>query len=159
MGGFVRARVFNQGMVEAPADKVWGYLTDWAGSRRQRPPGGGGMGDLTLAKVTLEGGQDDIPRTRAMEFGPFGVVRETLLRQDDAAMHIYYNIEGTGPHGIRNYLATTDIDAVAENRSQVTIMARFDVAASELVKAKSLIDFAHNQGVIEAMRAFFAPGE
>jgi hypothetical protein len=150
-----RVRVFNQRLVDAPADKVWEYLIDWAGTRRQRRAGG--MGDLTLSKLVLEGGEHDIPRTRVMEFGAFGEVRETLLHQDDAAMHLYYNIEGTGPHGIRNYLATTDVDAVGENRCQITITARFDIdEGADLVKAKALIDFAHNQAVIAAVRAFLA---
>jgi len=150
-----RARIFNQGVVEVSADKAWAYLTDWAGSKRQRRAGG--MGELTLAQIVLEGGEDEIPRTRVMEFGAFGVVRETLLRQDDAAMHLYYNIEGVGPHGIRNYLATTDVDALSEHRCQITITARFDLeSADELVKAKGLIDFAHNQAVIGSMRAYFA---
>lgn len=153
---FERVRVINQRLVDAPADKVWAYLTDWAGTRRSRRAGG--MGELTLSKIVLEGEENAIPRTRVMEFGAFGVVRETLLHQDDAAMHLYYNIEGTGPHGIRNYLATTDVDAVGDNRCQVTITARFDIEeGAELVKAKALIDFAHNQAVIGTLRAYFAP--
>ena len=156
MNDIVRARIFNQGFVDASAESVWAYLTDWAGERRQRRPNTA-MGDLALSKISLEGGIADIPRTRVMDFGAFGVVRETLLYQDDVAMHLYYNIEGTGPHGIRNYLATTDVDPVGDNLCQVTITARFDLAAGqELVKAKSLIDFAHNQAVIGGLRAFFA---
>jgi hypothetical protein len=150
-----RVRVFNQGLVEVSADKAWAYLTDWAGTKRQRRSTG--MGELALAQIKLEGSEDQIPRTRVMEFGAFGIVRETLLRQDDAAMHIYYNIEGVGPHGIKNYLATTDIDALSETRCQVTITARFDLdSADDLIKAKALIDFAHNQAVIAGMRAYFA---
>jgi hypothetical protein len=81
---------------------------------------------------------------------------ESSVHQDDAAMHLYYNIEGTGPHGIRNYLATTDVDAMCEHRCQISITARFDLAESDdLVKAKGLIDFAHNQAVIGSMRAYF----
>jgi hypothetical protein len=151
---FHRVRIFNQGVVEVSADRAWAYLTDWAGSKRQRRAGG--MGDLTLAQITLEGAEDAIPRTRIMQFGAFGIVREKLLHQDDAAMHLYYNIEGTGPHGIRNYLATTDVDAMCEHRCQISITARFDLAESDdLVKAKGLIDFAHNQAVIGSMRAYF----
>jgi hypothetical protein len=150
-----RARVFNQGVVEVSADKAWEYLTDWAGSKRKRA--GGGMGELTLAKIALEGGESQIPRTRVMEFGTFGVVRETLLHQDDAMMHLYYNIEGVGPHGIKNYLATTDVDRLTDARCQVTITARFDLDADgDVVKAKALIDFAHNQAVIAAMGKYFA---
>jgi hypothetical protein len=150
-----RVRVFNQGVVGVSAAKAWAYLTDWAGSKRQRRASG--MGDLAVAQIILEGREDEIPRTRIMEFGAFGAVRETLLHLDDTAMHLYYNIEGVGPYGIKNYLATTDIDALCPDRCQVTITARFDLAAADdLVKAKGLIDFAHNQAVIGAMRAHFA---
>ncbi len=150
-----RGRIFNQGYVDAPAAKVWAYLVDWAGSKRQRT--GADLGALTLAKIDLIGEPDQIPRTRAMEFGAFGVIRETLLGQDDERMHIYYNIEGVGPFGIRNYLATTDVDDMGPDRSQVTITARFDMPPdADAAKIKALIDLAHLQGVIGAMQRYFA---
>lgn len=150
-----RGRIFNQGYVNVSAAKAWAYLTDWAGSNRQRS--GANLGDLTLAKVVLEGRPDQIPRTRAMEFGALGVVRETLLHQDDATMHIYYNMEGTGPYGLTNYLATTDIDDMGPNLCQVTLSARFDIPeGGDAAKIKALIDLAHNQGVIGAMQRYFA---
>jgi hypothetical protein len=151
---FERVRTINQSLIDQSAEKVWSYLTDWAGSRRQRA---GGMGQLTVAKISLEGEIDQIPRTRVLEFGAFGTVRETLLRQDDSAMHLYYIIEGTGPLGIRNYLATTDVDPVGPDRCQVTITARFDLErGGDVVKAKGLIDFAHNDAVIGAIRRYYA---
>ena len=156
MNNIVRARIFNQAIVETSAQNVWAYLIDWAGERRERRPSGA-MGDLAFSKISLEGGTARIPRTRVMDFGAFGVIRETLLYQDDVAMHLYYNIEGTGPHGIRNYLATTDVDSIRADRSQVTITARFDLDGDQdLLKAKSVIDLAHNQAVIGGLRAFFA---
>lgn len=149
-----RVRIINQSFVPVSAEKAWEYLTDWAGSNRQR---GSGMGDLTLASITLEGAMTDIPRTRVMEFGAFGVIRETLLHQDDHAMHIYYNIEGVGPHGVRNYLATTDVDPVDSENCQITITARFDLEnGADVAKAKNVIDFAHNQGVFGAMTRYYA---
>ena len=90
-----------------------------------------------------------------MQFGAFGTVRETLLYQNDDAMHLYYNIEGIGPQGVKNYLATTDVDAISPASSQVTITARFDLdAGADVVKAKSIIDLAHNHGVIGALRRY-----
>ncbi|MGO9934706.1 MAG: SRPBCC family protein [Steroidobacteraceae bacterium] len=148
-----RVRVFNQALVQAPAAKVWEWLTDWAGSHRQRRPDG--MGELTLAKIALIGVHGQIPRAREMHFGAFGLVRETLLYQNDEAMHLYYNIEGTGPCGVKNYLATTDVDAICETVAQVTISARFDLdAKADVVKAKSVIDFAHNEAVIGSIRRY-----
>jgi hypothetical protein len=148
-----RVRIFNQGVVEAPAGKVWEWLTDWAGTRRIRRPTD--MGDLSLAKIELIGEHGQIPRAREMQFGAFGKVRETLLYQNDAAMHLYYNIEGTGPHGVKNYLATTDVDPISPVSSQVTITARFDLDPdADVAKAKAIIDFAHNTAVIGALRRY-----
>jgi hypothetical protein len=148
-----RVRVFNQSFLPVSAEKAWAYLCDWAGTNRQRI---GGLGELTLAKIELEGGIDDIPRTRAMEFGAFGVVRETLLYQNHEDRHLYYNMEGVGPHGIRNYLATTDIDEAGEERCQITIAARFDLdEGADVAKVKALIDFAHNQGVIRQIQRYY----
>jgi len=148
-----RVRVFNQALVQAPAAKVWEWLIDWAGTNRARRPDG--MGELTLAKIELIGVHGQVPRAREMQFGAFGLVRETLLYQNDAAMHLYYNIEGTGPCGVENYLATTEVDAISEMVAQITINARFDLAPkADVVKAKSIIDFAHNEAVIGSIRRY-----
>lgn len=156
MSRMQRVRIFNQNVVHAPAPKVWEWLTDWAGTLRTRRPAN--MGDLAVAKIELIGEHGRIPRAREMEFGVFGKVRETLLYQNDEAMHLYYNIEGTGPHGVKNYLATTDIDAISPVSSQVTITARFDLdPEADVVKAKAIIDFAHNHAVIGALRRYLEP--
>jgi len=149
-----RVRVFNQGFVDAPAGEAWQWLTDWAGTRRARAPSGGA---LAFTKIELIGGEDEIPRTRVFEFPVLGVVRETLLYQNDEAMHLYYRIDGEGPLGIRNYLATTEIDPISESSCFVAIAARFDLApGADVIKAKGLIDAAHNNSVIDGMRRYFA---
>jgi hypothetical protein len=149
-----RVRVFNQGRVDGSARKAWAWITDWAGTRRGTRAGGGG--DLAFGKIELIGDPDQTPRTRVMEFPALGVVRETLLHQDDEAMHLYYNIEGQGPLGIRNYLATTDVDPISDDACLVTITARFDLAPdASVTKAKALIDAAHNDAVIGGMRRHF----
>jgi hypothetical protein len=153
MANMQRVRISNQGDIQSSAAKVWEWLTDWAGTRRTRRPGA--MGELTLAKIELIGVHGQIPRGRAMEFGSFGVVRETLLYQNDEAMHLYYNIEGTGPCGVRNYLATTEVDALSDASSRITINARFDLdPQADILKAKAIIDLAHNQGVIATIRRY-----
>jgi hypothetical protein len=153
MAGMQRVRIYNHGTIQAPAAKVWEWLTDWAGTRRTRRPAD--VGDLTLAKIELIGEHGQIPRAREMRFGAFGAVRETLLYQNDDAMHLYYNIEGTGPCGVKNYLATTEVDAISPISSMVTITARFDLdPGADVVKAKSIIDLAHNNAVIGALRRY-----
>jgi hypothetical protein len=100
---------------------------------------------LGVIGLELDGKEDAIPRTRVLRFSSGLVMRETLLHQDDEAMHIYYNIEGAGAHGIRNYLATTDVDDLTDNLCQITISARFDIPSnSDVISAKSFIDTAHN---------------
>ncbi|HEY3653747.1 MAG TPA: SRPBCC family protein [Steroidobacteraceae bacterium] len=155
MSKFQRVRIINQQLVAVPAAKAWEWLTDWAGTGRARRTTT--SGDLALLKIVLHGDPNKTPRTRVMEFGSFGTIRETLLYQDDEFRHLYYNMEGVGPYGIRNYLATTDIDEISENASQITITARFDVPPStDVLKAQALINQAHNDSVIGGIRRYYA---
>lgn len=141
---FRRARIINQDIVRAPAEQVWDVLTDWHNTHRLRtnePPG-----PFSVDRVELDGQPDRTPRTRVFHFKDerMGIVRETLLRQDDEALHYYYNIEGIGPAGVRNYLATTDVDPISDRECQVTITARFDLADDmEMLRAKNIINAAH----------------
>lgn len=158
MTAIQRVRVFNQGRVEAPAAKVWAWLTDWAGTKRGTQAGGAGA--TSFSGITLIGGEDEIPRTRVFEFPNLGEVRETLRGQDDAAMHLYYTIDGDGPLGMRNYLATTDVDPVSDTACMVTITARFDLApGADVVAAKTLIDNAHMNAVIATLRKVLEQAE
>jgi hypothetical protein len=65
------------------------------------------------------------------------VVPETLLHVDHEARFLYYNMEGEGPFGLRNYLATTEVDDLGPGRCRVTCSGRFDLpegAPADLVK-------------------------
>jgi hypothetical protein len=149
-----RVRIINQQIIEVSAAQAWAWLTDWAGS--EHPLNGATLNDLPLASVTLIGEPDEVPRTREIDWGPLGVLRETLLYQDDETMHLRYNIEDTGPFGLRNYLATTDVDEVSPSCCQITITARFDVPpGGDLLKAQAVINQGHNDIVIEGIRRFF----
>ncbi len=150
---FRRARIINQDTVKAPAEDVWDVLTDWHNVHRLRT-GESASGPLGVEKVELEGRPDRTPRTRVFHFKDerMGIVRETLFHQDDETMHYYYNIEGIGPAGVRNYLATTDVDPIADNECQVTITARFDLAGDfDMLRAKNIINAAH-LGVINGLQ-------
>jgi hypothetical protein len=146
-----RINIVNRSLIDGPAQAAWDYLTDWARTRA-RPAPAGAPNAIGLKSIQLEGGATDIPRTRVLTFETLPTIRETLLRQDDETMHIQYNIEGIGPYGIRNYLATTEIDALGDTLCQATITARFDLADSDdPVAAKAFIDAAHN-GVFKGMK-------
>ena len=152
---FQRVRIFNQGVVPGSADEVWAYLTDWAGQRRdpRRAP------SRLASSITLEGQPDETPRTRVLVIEGLGTLRETLFHQSDETRHFAYNIEGVGPYGIRNYLATTDVDSIDARRCQVTITARFDLPPdADVTEAKGFIDMAHNRSVMNGLRSYFANG-
>ncbi len=151
--GFNRARIFNQEIVKAPAEQAWDILTDWHRVERMRTDESA-SGSFAVSKVELEGEEGKTPRTRVFYFNDerMGIVRETLFHQDDETMHFYYNIEGVGPAGVRNYLATTDVDPISDSACQVTITARFDLPDDlNMNAAKSVINAAH-LGVIKGLR-------
>ena len=151
--GFNRARIFNQETVRAPAEQVWDVLTDWHRVERMRTEESS-SGSFAVSKVELDGEEGQTPRTRVFYFNDerMGVVRETLFHQDDETMHFYYNIEGIGPAGVRNYLATTDVDPISESTCDVTITARFDLPDDlSMGTAKSVINAAH-LGVINGLK-------
>ncbi len=152
-----RARIINQMRVSAPAADVWDVLTDWAGTDRLRRPESA-SGPLSVERVEMEGDPGSTPRTRVFHFNSdLPVVKETLFHQDDEMRHFYYNIEGVGPLGIRNYLATTDVDELSDSMSQVTIAARFDVPEGvDVIQAKNIINAAHN-GVMLGLKYNLEP--
>lgn len=150
---FKRARIINQSYVSGSAEAAWDILTDWHRTERLRTDSSE-KSALAVDRVELEGAEDAVPRTRVFYFQDpaMPVVKETLLHQDDETMHYYYNIEGIGPAGVRNYLATTDVDPISDNLCQVTITARFDLAeGGDIIMAKHIINSAHN-GVIAGLQ-------
>ena len=153
MTSMTRARIINQQYVSAPAAEIWDVLTDWANTERLRRPDVD-PGALAVESVDLIGDPGSTPRTRVFNFKSdhMPVVKETLLHQDDELRHFYYNMEGVGPLGIRNYLATTDVDEISETVSLVTITARFDIPEGvDVIMAKGMINAAHT-GVILGLK-------
>lgn len=129
----VNARVSDE--VEVSAAAYWELLLDWPAildwMRVEGRP-------VPLMKVELADGHQvgRLPCTRNCWFDvaelPPGVVipecvPETLLHVDPVARFIYYNMEGEGPFGLRNYLATTEVDELGPDRTRVTCTGRFDV--------------------------------
>ena len=139
-----RVTIFNKTIIEGSADVAWRHLTDW-GRSKAKPPASDSKSAIGITAITLEGGENDLPRTRVLHFADRPELRETLLSQDDEARLLIYNIEGIGPHGLRNYLATTEIDALAGNQFLINITARFDVPPDgDVLAAKTFIDTAHH---------------
>jgi hypothetical protein len=145
VSGFQRVNAHASDEVDADAGDYWDLLLNWPAildwMRVEGRP-------VPLVKVELADGHrvGRLPCTRNCWFDvsqlPPGVVipecvPETLLHADPVARFIYYNMEGEGPFGLRNYLATTEVDDLGPNRSRVTCTGRFDVPAgapAELVK-------------------------
>lgn len=144
-GGYQRVRTYASDEVEAGADDYWRMLTDWPTvadwMRVEGRP-------VPLIASPLKEGHElgRLPCTRLATFDvaalPPGVdipeiAEETLLHADPVARFLYYNIEGIGPFGMRNYLAITEVDELGPNRIRVTCSGRFDLppeAPAELVK-------------------------
>ena len=143
--GYVRVRAHASDEVDAPADAYWAMLTDWPAildwMRVEGRP-------VPLVAVDLAPGHEvgTLPCTRNCRFDvsalPPGVVipevvPETLLHVDPVARFLYYNMEGEGPFGLRNYLATTEVDDLGDGRSRVICTGRFDLpdgAPADLVR-------------------------
>lgn len=135
MTAFHRVRAHASDEVDVAAADYWDLLLDWPAildwMRVEGRP-------VPLVKVELADGHQvgRLPCTRNCWFDlselPPGIVipecvPETLLHADPVARFIYYNMEGEGPFGLRNYLATTEVDELGPNRSRVTCIGRFDV--------------------------------
>ena len=135
MNPYNRVHPYLSDEVDAPADAIWEMLLNWPAildwMRVEGRP-------VPLIDVQLKAGHEvgKLPCTRNCIFDvtalPPGivipeVVPETLLYVDSEAGFIYYNMEGLGPFGLRNYLATTEVDDLGKGRSRVTCSGRFDL--------------------------------
>jgi Polyketide cyclase / dehydrase and lipid transport len=146
---FNRVRAgFSKEVVVAAAD-YWDVLLDWQGILKWMPAKGS---PVPLVRVELEPGHvaGKVPCTRNCYFDTSGLppgvaipecVPETLLHIDPVARTIYYNMEGEGPFGMRNYLATTEVDELGPGLTRVTCSGRFDLPEGAPVDVvKSVIE-------------------
>lgn len=138
MTAYSRVQTFKGAELDVDADAFWDVLLDWPTIMTwwptENPP-------APLIRVDLRAGHRNgvLPVTRECYFDssqlPPGIdpsllpdcVPETLLHADDVARMIYYNMEGVGPFGMRNYLAFTEVDDLGGGRSRVTCRGRFDL--------------------------------
>lgn len=134
---FIRVRSKSTNEVPVSAQDYWDVLLDWPGIKKWMPDVADG-GPVPLLRSPLKAGHElgKLPCTRHCIFDLSGLppgitipecVPETLLHADPVARLIYYNMEGEGPFGLRNYLATTEVDELGTHRCRVTCSGRFDL--------------------------------
>ena len=159
MAKWIRVSAFKSKETDVSAAAFWSVLRDWgalmawAGADLFE-----GTAPAPVIGCDLRKGHsvDVLPCTREIRMKSDGRIpelfEETLLYADSEARFIYYNIEGVGQGGMRNYLATTTVDEVTENRCRVTCSSRFDVPeggpADEL---KAFLEDVYERSVIQGM--------
>jgi Polyketide cyclase / dehydrase and lipid transport len=148
MTGFSRVQTFKSAELDVPASAFWDVLLDWPAIMSWWPKDNS---PAPLVRVDIRKGHrlGTLPMTRDCFFDasqlPPGIdpsllpdcVPETLLYVDETARMIYYNMEGLGPFGMRNYLAITEVDDLGNGRCRATCRGRFDLptgAPEPLVK-------------------------
>lgn len=165
MANYQRIRTQHSAEIPVAAADYWKVLLDWAAIPDWMPKENA---PVPLVKVELELGHrlGKLPCTRNCYFDtsklPPGLdpsvlpscIPETLLHVDEEARLIYYNMEGSGPFGMRNYLATTAVDELGPHRTRVTCAGRFDLpqgAPADLVKG--FIEGVYEHGIIHGISA------
>ncbi len=162
---FIRVLTHRSLEVDVSAADYWEMLLDWPAVTKWMPTKDA---PVPLVKSVLRDGHKlgTLPCTRDCHFDnsklPEGldpsvlpsVLSETLLYVDNAAKFLYYNMEGTGPFGMRNYLATTTVDEISSNRARVTCSGRFDIADAGSVEiVKGFIEVTYETGIIRGIEA------
>lgn len=165
MTQYKRIQTQQEGVIQAPAEKVWQQLVHWGGIMtwwpEDDPP-------APLYKAPLSPGlsEQHLPRTRDCYFDlsqlPPGMdpsilpnmVQETLLHVDDETRFMYYNMEGIGPFGLRSYLATTEVNELGENESHLICKSRFDAPSDAPIEMlKGFIESIHSRGIIRGFKS------
>lgn len=143
--------------VDVSADTFFGALTTWesAGEWKSAP--------LPLARVNLFPGHSSgrVPCTRLcypdLEKLPPGTsaemlpefISETLIQIDTETRFILYRIDGEAPMGMRNYVATTEVDDLGDGRARVICEGRGDLPADIPIDAiRALLETTYRLGVI-----------
>ena len=152
---FRRARIINQDIVRAAGGAGMGCADRLA----QHPSAQNRASPLRGRSSVEQGGTRRAPRQYATHprfplsrTNAWALFAKPCSIRTMRALHYYYNIEGIGPAGVRNYLATTDVDPISDSECQVTITARFDLAGDfDMLRAKNIINAAH-LGVINGLQ-------
>ena len=126
MSGFDRGLVTVATRVSVSADEFWLVLREWdAVLDWVLPPG-----MVHPRRVFLKEGHhvDVLLCTRVIESTPDQSYshEETLILADAEARRLYYTFNGV-PGGMRNYVATTFVDAESDDGAVVTCSTSFDL--------------------------------
>jgi len=165
MTQYQRIDVRRAGDVPVAAADYWRVLLDWDKIPLWMPTD---PAPVPIDRVEIAAGHrlGSLPCTRNVFFDlnrlPPGVpkeilpelVPETLLHVDEVARFIYYNMEGVGPFGMRNYLATTTVDERGPSLSYVTCSGRFDLPVGVPPESVSGFIGAVYDGIIHGIGAY-----
>ena len=111
---------------------------------------------MHILDVSLVGRPDELPRTRRIVTEGDVVSEETLLKQDDKARRIYYDMVDDGIPGIRNYLATTTVDAFGAGGCRMNFSSTFDIPAdADEEQLQAIILFVYST-IASGYQAYFA---
>lgn len=157
MAKYIRGSAYRSAEVSVSADEFWKVLRDWGAVMKWAPPLDADPPAPVSGCELREGHSvDQLPCTRLVylesdgSYPPF--LEETLLYADEEAKFIYYNVEGVGVAGMRNYLATTTVDEVGPDRCRITCSSRFDVPEGGPVQMiTDFLEAVYDRSVIQGM--------
>jgi hypothetical protein len=134
MTNFNRGSVTIATKVAVPASDFWELLRDWGAIPEWRLP----EGVSRPLDVYLKEGHsaDSLPCTRVIVQSRTQDYshEETLIYVDADARRLYYTFNGV-PGGIRNYFATTFVDADGDENAIVTCSSSFDLPDTESMES------------------------
>lgn len=150
MTNVTRMSAHKIGTLDAPAQSAWELLTDWA--LRWIP-----KGSYDLVRVELEGGFNEVPRTRAMWTSDGRLLREKLLHQDDRARRIYYILDNDAIPGVHNYLTTITVEELKPDKCQMEFSSNFDVIdpAVDAEQCKLFVESAYDDFFLKGFANYF----
>jgi hypothetical protein len=128
----------------------WGALMDWMPKLDENPPA------LVSGCEVLPGHSlDNLPLTRRVYLENDGVgpayLDETLQHFDAETRRLYYTFGGVGPGGVRNYHATTFVDALGPDCCRVTCASQYDIPDDAGTDMKDFIEEFYDRAIIQGI--------
>jgi len=151
--GYLRVDARKAVEVPVPAQDFWDILIDWGALMDWMPkldenPPAPVSGCEVLAGHSLE----NLPFTRRVHLENGGVgpayLDETLQHFDAETRRLYYTFGGVGPGGVRNYHATTFVDALDPGRCRVTCACQYDISDDAGTDMKDFIEEFYDRAII-----------